>query len=121
MAAKRIIDEIYELFGSDMSALAHAAGVSRQAAYRWFAPDMGFVPNREPAIRLATKLLEMGKPISSARLMALPDLTDNGGGRGHRKPSRTRNAPICCEPNSLTAVPAQATVTRLVGSARAHG
>lgn len=84
----RIVDQVLEWFDGNHQRMADAAGVSRQAIYRWFMPDMGYVPNREPALRLAEALLRRGHIVSAARLMALDGASSNGDGGNHRRKGR---------------------------------
>jgi hypothetical protein len=74
----RIVDQVLAWFGGNHQRMADAAGVSRQAIYRWFMPDMGFVPNREPAIRLAEALAADGKVVTPAVLMGLEPMKATG-------------------------------------------
>ncbi len=91
MSDTRVIDEVYGIFASRygkrsaVQKMADVAGMTRQAVYRWFAPDMGYVHNRGGAILIAQHLLELGSPIAPARLMALPSVSDLGARPAGRK------------------------------------
>lgn len=97
----RVLDEVLDVFDGNHQRLADAAGVTRQALYRWFMPDMGYVPNRDRALRLSEVLMRMGHPVSAARLMALDESDDrvrNGDAsrKGHRR-ARASQKEACAD------------------------